>query len=66
VADPTNDLPALPESGWPKGWWRANHSYACCVMRARSCRVKRGDPIYLTGKSGEMFCEQHAPEKRGE
>lgn len=59
LSDPPSPA-TCTDDNWPRGWWRNSAVYNCCG-KARGHRIKIGEPIYLTGKSGEMFCERHAP-----
>ena len=47
-------------SAWPAGWWITSMTYSCCGTE-RGHRIRHGQRIYLTGKSGEMYCSKHAP-----
>ena len=62
----TDGLRWLPTNGWPKGWWRVprDRRYTCCHphagMKGRACVIAAGQPVYLNGISGAMFCQKHA------
>jgi hypothetical protein len=61
-------LPPAPRAGgdnWPKGWWRNTGTYSCCGgegTKKHGHKIRHGEPIYLDGQSGHMFCEKHAPD----
>lgn len=64
VAPPAPHDPAV---NWPKGWWSNNPECRLgCIGRdgKRGHKVDSGQPIYLTGTPGGVFCEIHAPEKK--
>ena len=47
---------------WPEGWFIiCDHDFACCGEL--DCSLGDGAVIYCSGRSGELFCEEHAPEE---
>jgi hypothetical protein len=49
------------EHNWPQGWWLLTAPLTCCHSEKRRHKPNVGDPVYLTGSPGEVYCAKHAP-----
>jgi hypothetical protein len=48
------------QSDWPRGWALGIDGFWCCHKGIECGRLKEGEPVFLTGEAGDVYCREHA------